>query len=104
VPGWRPYPKVGELTIPTWLLAFTLATLYGAGFHVWQGGGARRLALYLLAGWLGFALGHLLGNALKIQIMMIGALNVITATLGSAIALLAARWLTTSEALAARKD
>lgn len=92
------------MTIPTWLLAFTLATLYGAGFHVWQGGGARRLALYLLAGWLGFALGHLLGNALKIQFVMIGALNIITATLGSAIALFAARWLTTSEALTAHKD
>ena len=92
------------MTIPTLLLAFTLATLYGAGFHVWQGGGARRLALYLLAGWLGFVLGHLLGNALKIQFMLIGALNVITATVGSVIALFAARWLTTSEALSHQQD
>lgn len=92
------------MTIPTLLLAFTLATLYGAGFHVWQGGGARRLALYLLAGWLGFVLGQLLGNVFKIQFMLIGALNVIPATLGSAIALFAARWLNTAEALSARKD
>jgi len=92
------------VTLPTLLLAFTLATLYGAGFHVWQGGGARRLALYLLAGWLGFGLGHLLGNLLKIQLVMIGALNVITATLGSVIALFAARWLAASEALTSRED
>lgn len=92
------------MILPTLLLAFTLATLYGAGFHVWQGGSARRLALYLLAGWLGFWLGHLLGNAFNIQFMMIGALNVIPATLGSVIALFAARWLTTSEALTAHKD
>ena len=92
------------MTIPTLLLAFTLATLYGAGFHVWQGGGARRLGLYLLAGWLGFGLGQLLGNVLKIQLMSMGALNVITATLGSVIALFAARWLSTSEVLTSRKD
>lgn len=92
------------MTLPTLLLAFTLATLYGAGFHVWQGGGARRLALYLLAGWLGFGLGQLLGNLLKIQLVMIGALNVLPATLGSGIALLAARWLTVSEALTSHED
>jgi hypothetical protein len=81
------------------LLAFTLATLYGAGFHLWQGGGARRLALFLLAGWLGFALGQWVGEALSIRVLMIGALHWLTATLGSVLALFAARWLATSEML-----
>lgn len=85
------------MTTPTLLLAFTLATLYGAGFHLWQGGGARRLMLYLLAGWLGFALGHFLGDILGVRLLAIGTLNAFTATLGSAIALFAARWLTTAE-------
>ena len=83
----------------TLLLAVALATIYGAGFHVWQGGGARRLALYLLAGWLGFALGHILGNLLGLQIVMIGQLNFFTATLGSALALFLARWLVISDIL-----
>jgi hypothetical protein len=91
------------MTLPTLLLAFTLATLYGAGFHLWQGGSARRLALYLLAGWLGFALGQWLGGLLGIRVMMIGALNVAAATLGSAVALFAARWLDLSDALASRE-
>ena len=85
----------------TLLLAVALATMYGAGFHVWQGGGARRLALYLLAGWLGFALGHILGNLLGIQFVMIGQLNFITATVGSALALVLARWLAISEIIPA---
>ena len=77
----------------TLLLAVAFATIYGAGFHLWQGGGARRLALYLLAGWLGFALGHLLGNLLRLEFLMIGQLNFFTATVGSALALFLARWL-----------
>ena len=81
----------------TLLLAATLATIYGAGFHLWRGGGARRLALYLLAGWLGFALGHLLGNALGLHLLMIGPLNFLTATLGSALALGLAHFLAISE-------
>ena len=88
------------MTLPTLLLSFTLATLYGAGFHLWRGGGARRLMLYLLAGWTGFALGHVVGEALSIRVMMIGALNFASATLGSAVALIAAHWLATSETAA----
>jgi hypothetical protein len=83
----------------TLLLAVALATMYGAGFHVWQGGGARRLALYLLAGWLGFALGHIVGNLLGLQFVMIGQLNFFTATLGSALALFLARWLVINDIL-----
>ena len=85
--------------LPALFLAGILSTLYGALFHLWQGGGARRLALYLLAGWLGFALGHVVGNALDLELMKVGALNVLTATLGSGLALFAARWLAASEAL-----
>jgi len=79
------------MTLPTLLFGFVLSTIYGAGFHVWQGGGARRLLLYLLAGWLGFVLGHLLGEVLEIRPMLVGALNVIPATLGSVVALFASK-------------
>ncbi len=91
------------MTLPTLLLAFALATLSGAGFHLWQGGGARRLALYLLAGWLGFALGHLAGDALRLDIFRIGALNTASALLGAALALVAARWLVPDEVVSHEK-
>ncbi len=83
----------------TLLLAVALATMYGAGFHLWQGGSARRLALYLLAGWLGFALGHFLGNLLQLQFFMVGQLNLLTATVGSVLALFLARWLAITEVI-----
>ncbi|MCS6909513.1 MAG: hypothetical protein NZM11_02945 [Anaerolineales bacterium] len=85
------------MTLPTLLFAFILSTLYGAGFHLWQGGDARRLLLYLLAGWLGFVLGHLIGDLLGIRLLAVGALNTFTATLGSAVALFAARLLALNE-------
>ena len=91
------------MTIQTWLLAFTLSTLYGAAFHVWQGGSARRLALYLLAGWLGFLIGHLAGDALGIHLFQVGALNAFAATVGSIIALAAARLLVTNDTLPSPK-
>lgn len=79
------------MTLPTLFFGFVLATIYGAGFHVWQGGGARRLLLYLLAGWLGFVLGHVAAETFEIRLMMVGALNLIPATLGSVVALFAAK-------------
>jgi hypothetical protein len=81
----------------TLLLSVALATIYGAGFHWWRGGGARRLALYLLAGWLGFALGQIVGTVLGLTLVMIGPLNFLTATLGSFLALGLAHFLAISE-------
>jgi len=91
------------MTLETWLLAFALATIYGAGFHFWQGGSARRLALYLLAGWLGFTIGHFAGDALDIHLLQIGGMNAFAATVGSLIALAAARMLVTNDIPASQK-
>lgn len=87
------------MTLPSWLLAFALATLYGAGFHLWRGGNARRLLLYLLAGWLGFALGQGLGLLLNLDFLKIGQIYFLPATLGSGIALWAAHLLARTEVL-----
>jgi len=84
--------------LPALLLAGLLSTLYGALFHLWQGGGAKLLALYLLAGWVGFAAGHGVGNVIGMRLFAVGAVNVFTASLGSGLALLAARWLAKKQA------
>lgn len=81
---------------PNTTLAFILATLFGAAFHLIMGGNARRLALFLLSGWVGFSLGHLLGVVFEINILNIGTLRIVSASLGALVALVAAHILTSN--------
>jgi hypothetical protein len=83
------------MTTASYLLAFILSTLYGAGFHLWQGGGSRRLLLYLLTGWVGFAAGQFAGAITGFSLWSAGALHIVPASLGSLLALFLAHWLTT---------
>ncbi len=85
------------MTTAAYFLGWLLATLYGAGFHLWQGGSGRRLFLYLLAGWLGFALGHYIGNLVGFRVLAIGPLNVLPATLAAIMALFISKLLATHE-------
>ncbi|MHB8752728.1 MAG: hypothetical protein ACYDBJ_26480 [Aggregatilineales bacterium] len=68
-----------------------MATLYGAAFHVLAGGDARRLAFFLIAGWLGFALGQMFGVAFGVDVFDIGSLHTASATFAAILALFAAR-------------
>ncbi len=79
---------------PTLTFAFILATLFGAAFHLIFGGDARRLAVFLLSSWIGFGLGQIIGVTFQINVYMIGALRVVSASLGSIVALTAASFLT----------
>ena len=86
------------MTVPTAVFGFIVATLFGAGFHLAFGGDVRRLALLLLAGWLGFLLGHFAGVTLEISIFNVGALRIFTASIGAFVALIFANALVSSNA------
>ncbi len=81
------------MSIPTLFLGLVLSTLYGALFHLWRGGNAGRVLLYLVLAWVGFWIGHLVGNSLNVSFDRLGQLHVMFATLGSAIFLGAGYWL-----------
>ena len=81
------------MTFGSWLFGFILSTLYGAGFHLWRGGGARALLLYLSAGWVGFAAGQFTASQIGFTFLSAGQLHLLPASLGSVLALFAARWL-----------
>ncbi len=79
------------------ILAFLLATAYGAGFHLLMGGPARRIPVYLLASWLGFTLGHFVGAILAFSWFKLGTVYLFTASLGAWVSLVLARWLSRPE-------
>ena len=73
---------------PSFVFGFLLSTLYGASFHFLLGGDARRLALFLLASWTGFALGQISGDLFDVEAGDIGQLHFLIATIGAYVALL----------------
>ena len=75
------------------VLGFLLATAYGTLFHLLIGGPARRLVLYVVASWLGFGIGHFLGGMLLLNWYQLGPLNLLSASVGSWIALFGSWWL-----------
>lgn len=69
------------------VLGFLLATAYGAGFHTLLGGPARRILIYVIASWIGFGAGHFLGDFLNIAILELGAVQLLSASVGAWFAL-----------------
>ena len=68
---------------PIFVFGFIVATLFGAGFHLFLGGNIHRLAVFLVAGWIGFGAGHLAGVFLAVNIMNIGTLRFLPASFGA---------------------
>ena len=75
------------------VLGFLLATIYGAVFHLVFGGTVKRLILFLAAAWLGFFIGQFAGDFLNFEILKLGKIHLLSATLGAWLMLFAAWWL-----------
>ena len=80
------------MTIPSLIFAFLIASLYGVLYHLIRGGGLGRLLLFLIFGWAGFVLGHLLGVWQGWVLIPIGELNFGMSTLGSLFFLVGGDW------------
>ena len=81
------------MTIPSLLFAVLISSLYGTLYHLIRGGGVGRLFMFLIFGWTGFALGHLIGVWRGWTLFPLGELNLGLSTLGSLILLLMGDWL-----------
>lgn len=82
--------------MPSWpMIAFSvvLATLYAAIFYIVKGRALIELAVFGGVSLLGFATGELAAQVLKLNIVMIGEVHIIEATIGSVVFLCVARWL-----------
>lgn len=81
------------MTLPSFFLGATIATLLGAVFHLWRGGGLGRLLLYILLAWLGFWAGHWVGVQFELNIFQIGPLYTGLGVLGGLGGLFLGHWL-----------
>lgn len=75
------------------VLGFLLASVYGAVFHLIFGGSIRRIIVYLLAAWAGFFIGQFIGDFLNIEILKLGKIHLVAASIGAWAMLLAVWWL-----------
>ena len=81
------------LLSPPFVLSVLVSTALAALFNLWQGGSVRDLVLYLVAAWLGFAVGELLGDWIGLDLLMIGEVHMAEACLLCGLLLFLARWL-----------
>ena len=85
------------MTIPTILIGIVISSLYGVAFHLWRGGGLGRLILYIVLAWIGFWIGHIIGNSQGWTFVSLGPLRLGAATVGSIITLGFGYWLSLVE-------
>ena len=81
------------MTLPSLLLGIVLSTIYGAAFHFWKDGSLGKLLFYVILAWVGFWLGHVIGNLTGWHFAALGPINGGLATIGSAVFLFAGDWL-----------
>jgi hypothetical protein len=76
------------MTIHAILLAFVIATLLGALFHLIRGGSVRRLGIFILSANLSFFLGHVLSEIIHWQLLRLGSINLFPAMLATILGLI----------------
>ncbi len=80
------------LAIAGFILSALLAIAYGAAFHFLVGGPLPSIVIYLIASAVGFIIGHFIGRFLGVEIFRLGAVYLLTASIGSWVLLIFIRW------------
>lgn len=78
---------------PALIVSLVLASIYAAAFHLWRGRGLRDLLFFWLASVVGFATGHLVGEAWGFIPWTIGQVHALEATAVALLFLVLARLL-----------
>lgn len=85
------------MNFPSIIFAVVLSTLYGAGFHLWRGGSAGRLLLFLFLSWVGFATGQFIAGKLDWTFDLFGQTHLVIGSLSSVTFLVIGNWLSFRE-------
>lgn len=75
------------------VLGVLLATIYGAAFHMVFGGPIKRIIAYLLAAWFGFFVGQFIGDFFNLELLKLGKIHLVSASIGAWLMLLFVWWL-----------
>jgi hypothetical protein len=79
--------------LPYLLLATLIGAIFGTLFHLWRGKRVLDVPVYLLTGVVGFGLGQALGDLLGMNIILIGSIHIVEATIVSWLSLFLIYWL-----------
>ena len=82
------------MALSAWFFGFVVASLLGALYHLWRGGGLARIVFYLGLAWVGFGGGVYLAHLNGWALWVIGQLDVGFGVLGSLLILGFGDWLT----------
>ena len=77
---------------PTLVFILLIAIAYGALFHLWKGHRWQDLGLFILAAIIGMGIGQLLGPLLGMDLVRIGQIYFLEATVMAWLFMLAAAW------------
>jgi uncharacterized membrane protein YeaQ/YmgE (transglycosylase-associated protein family) len=83
------------MTVPAFLFGSLVAVFLGVVFHLIKGGGPFYIFLYMLAGFIGFWVGHYVGDSLELNMWTIGPVHYASALLSTLAFLLITAWLFT---------
>ncbi|MEX0789031.1 MAG: hypothetical protein WD906_03890 [Anaerolineales bacterium] len=78
------------MNAPAVLLGILVASTIGFAFHLFRGGRLARLGLYLGTAWVGFFVGHFVGEWWGWQTFRLGSINLFASILGAVVGLLVA--------------
>jgi len=75
------------MTIQGLALGLLIGVIPPALYHLLRGGSLNRFLLLIAAGWVGFFLGHALGQVLNWHLLRVGVINLFPALLAELLAL-----------------
>jgi hypothetical protein len=78
---------------PPIVLSVVIASAYATLFNLWRNGSLRDLLFYLVAAWVGFALGQVGGVLIRLNWGMIGSIYLIEGTILCWLLLFLMHWL-----------
>lgn len=81
------------MTLPALLFGFVVASLLGALYHLWRGGGPGRILFYLVLAWVGFFGSIFLANLKGWALWHVGQLDLGIGMLGALLVLFVGNWL-----------